>query len=418
MRILICTALAALSPLALAANTLKVPDAANGIATLQQALDLAQTGDRIVVAGGEYRGNFATAGKQNLTIEGAGAEGTVVLDGRANGDLSSGPALTFNGCDDLRLVNLVCRHARGAGNLGIGIRLVDCDHARFDRVAVLDSAGAGIDVQGDLATFDQCRAEGNSGGITVAGFGTTITKTTVTNDRGGGISVFGDSTTIRKCKVAVIRVGSAIQLTGEHPTVEQCELSGAVDSNGLSSTGSFPLIRKNDVHDCAVGIDVVYGAFGKVEDNDVRDCTGVGFRTGGASHELKIRDNLVERCGMGDEAGFLILGEQHQLTSNVARGCAGDGFNVQGNAATLTSNRAESNLKDGFDVDPASTGSTLQQNEATGNHGEGFENSGTLTNYLSNVAKKNRIQFASDGTLGTFTGNQFGNAGPQTPEID
>lgn len=399
-------------------GTIICPNTSSGILTLQDALDVAGDGDVILILKGEYRGNFTVSDKENLTLRGVAK---VVLDARPLGSASVGPALWATACPGLRIEGLEIRNAGGSGADGAGLRLSGSDLVTVDSVEVKGCESYGILAeQCELLRVRDCEVRGNSGGISVAGNFAELTRVTIESDSVQGVQIFGSDAALVKCKVSVIRGGSGIDISGDRPTVKKCEVNAVLDkdSSGIATSGAEPDLRGNLVTGCDTGIFVIYGAYGMVKGNDVRDCWSSGIRTGGVSHDLEIVQNLVKRCGSPTDPGFWLDGAGHVLTANRAERCGGDGFHVFASGMTLIDNAAVKNLRDGFDVEASVDGTRLDDNLAEGNAAEGIENSGTATVLKGNVAKKNRIDFASDGTNQDEGGNNFDVAGAPAPELD
>lgn len=401
------------------AETLHVPDPGLGITTLQQALDAATAGDTIVLAAGVHFGNAQVSGKAGLRIQGVSSSKTI-LDALPSAPTASGPALIADDCDGLRIERLTIRHARAATGSGAGIVVMNSDQVRLDRVVILDCEEAGVQITGNFATLTQCDVFGCEGGIDLASDFASVTKSRVRNDRLRGIGVLGSDVTISKCTVSSIRVGGGISITGERPTVTKCVVEAVLadDSSAISTTGSDPDLAKNKIVGAFNGLFVVYGANGLVRDNVIEDCAGSGIRFGAVAHDLDVRDNVVRRCGTNGAPAVWIDGDAERLTGNVVQDCAGSAFVVFSPNCVLRKNRAERCGKDGFNVESGVAATTLESNVAVGNHGEGFENSGTSTVLTKNTAKQNRTEFADDGTLGPAAGNSFSTVSAPTPVLD
>lgn len=402
------------------AATIQVPNPGQGILTLQDGLDAAGPGDIVAIAPGTYRGSFRVANKAGLVIRGKGSD-KVFLDARDGALAAAGPGIELVSCDGARIEGLTIQHALATVNdEGVGIAISQSNGVRVSDVRVIDCEEEGLDAEGDDLTLQDAAFSGNGGGVRVLGDRASIEKTRVHGDSVRGILVLGDSASALDCEVGAIRGGSGINLTGEAPTILRCEVTGVfdVDTTGITTTGSNPNLANNLVRGCPIGMYVVYGAFGKVKDNVVEDCYDSGFRTGDASHHLNFQNNVARRCGSKTAAGFRYDGLSHKSKGNRAEDCAGDGFQIFGGGAELIDDSASRCGKDGFDIDAAATGVSLTRCTAKDNRGEGIENSGMNVVLLDNRAKKNRIAFASDGTVMTASGNDFDVAGAPAPEID
>lgn len=399
-------------------GTIACPDPENGILTVQDALDAAQNGDEIVIAAGEYRGNFTLADVQKVKLRGAGK---VVLDARPQGATGSGPALVVTSCPELRIEGITLRHAAGADAAGAGLRIIASSSVVLDGVAVLGCETYGILAEDcTLLTLRDCLVRGNAGGISIAGSLAELDGVQVENDGQRGILIFGDDARIERCRVALIRGGGGIDISGQRPVVRKCEVTAVLDAdtNGITTSGANPDLRGNRVSHCDTGIYVVYGAEGVVMDNAIEGCSGSGLRLGSVSHDLTLERNSVVGCGSPLAAGFLVDGAAQILVDNRAERCGGDGFTVLSAGCVLRGNKALDNLRDGFDIDAQASDTLLEQNVAKANAGEGIENSGSATRLAGNQAKKNRIDFAADAITVDEGGNGFDVATPPTPQID
>jgi len=104
---------------------------------------------------------------------------------------------------------------------------------------------------------------------------------------------------------------------------------------------------------------------------------------------------------------------------NQARECARDGFSIRGANATLEQNLADRNAQDGFDVEATATTASLRSNLASRNGAEGIEINAMGVALEHNVAKANRIDLASGGSVLTFVANSYASGGLfQQPQID
>jgi hypothetical protein len=101
--------------------------------------------------------------------------------------------------------------------------------------------------------------------------------------------------------------------------------------------------------------------------------------------------------------GIRVTGNENAIASNVARSGGGSGFVVNGNGNVMTANEARNNAKDGFTIE-SGAGNQWLDSSSTSNGGEGFDNKGANTTVSNVTSNKNRIDCASDGSLGSATG--------------
>lgn len=402
------------------AATIQVPNAGAGIVTLQDGLDAAQAGDTVLIAPGRYSGSFSVANKNGITLRGQGA-GKVVIEARDGTMGEVGIGLKLTDCDSARLENLVVERALATMSAkGAGIVFVSSNSVTLKNVAVYECAEEGIEIDGNQATLTDCSVRSCGGGIKIMGDGATLKNCAVNADSIRGIGLFGNSCAVSECVVGGILSGSGISIAGEAPTVVKNRVTGIHDLlfSGISTTGSSPRIEKNIVSGAPVGIFIVYGGFGTIAKNDIFDCYDSGLVVAEVSHDLLIKENTVTRCGSLTTAGYKIAGDSETLRKNKAIDCASDGFQFLSPGVVAEENLAENCAKDGFDIDANATAATLTKNTARGNRGEGIENSAASVTLTKNSAKLNRIDFANDGSVTTSSGNDFTVAGAPAPEID
>lgn len=397
------------------AGTIAFPDGGAGFVTLQDALDAAADGDVVVIAPGEYRGNFTLDDKLGVTLKG---NGVVSIDARPLGATGSGPALVATNCPGLRIEGLSFRNAAGADAAGAGLRVNGSDAVTLKKLVVTGCETYGILAQQcEGLRLEECELRGNVGGVHLEGNQAELRRVTVENDGQQGITVFGDDATIERSVVAVIRGGGGINISGARPTIRKCTVTAVLDqgTSGIATSGGNPDLRHNRVVGCDVGMFVIYGAEGVVKGNEFVRCSSSGLRLGNVSHTLTIKGNLVSRCG---GPGIWVEGDFQYLVDNRVEECGDDGFRVFGASCVLEGNRAIGNQRDGIDIDASAVGVVLEQNVVKRNGAEGIDNSGTDTHLLENVVTKNRIDFAADGTHIDDGGNSFEVVGAPGPEID
>lgn len=340
--------------------------------------------------------------------------------------------------NDARVVNCdLLYNVVGVEIVGAGARITSCD--------VFADDSQGFDVTGNGATISKCRISGieDGLGIEVIGDGALIEKCDILNTDSDGILVAGNDARIRKndidgCDQGIDVDGAAclvqdnkisccaaegVEVDGADAEIDGNKISRCDDS-GIDCDGLNPTITDNDIShilDDDEGM-IVSGATlgGLVEGNTVAFAAEDGFEIQSSCSGLTIRKNVAKFCAFEEEAGFVIAGTDHLLEDNKSLKNGGDGFNINGNDHSLRRNSAIDNAQDGFDVDSGMANNVvLDDNVARGNLAEGIEINGTNAILTDNVAQKNRLDIASDGSIATFTGNVFTTGGQATaPEID
>lgn len=424
------------------AKTLPVP---GKHPTLQGAIDAAGPGDVITVKGGVYRTRVVVpADKTGLTIRGIGKP---ILDAFPQGGVTHGVGLDVL-ADDVRLENLIVRHARYASGsaLGIGIRITG-DGARLDEVHVADCDWGGLLITGDGARLEDCSSSGN-GFLTPNGY---------------GLYVDGDGARVLHCSSFGDHDG--ITVDGRDLVVRDCDVRAAggrgiyvnVGSNGdglvrgctVRGSGQWPLIvggggsfvAKKNVFEGAVGLGVSLAAKGTFFDNIVRssvstfpgleiassavvvadntfeDLRGPAIRS--KSSLATIVDNKIERCGSSaSDAVLRVTGSQSTIMGNRIRGSRSGALEVSGSGNVIVKNKIVQNHRDGL-VISGGTGHEVRDNNVKWNGGEGIENLVAGTIVTGNNVVNNRLDVAATAGFGEFAENAYVTGGPTAvPEFD
>jgi len=396
-------------------------------------------------------------GHVSIALLAINATGLRVEQSTFSDGLSDGIAVAG---DDVKLTKVTVRNVAGVGISisGDGAKVTQCtvattaslavqldgDDGVIAKTDVLGSYGPGIQVTGDFVTVVKSRVLGaKAEGLHVTGSSARLTDNRIEDIEADGVVVIGDATTADGNRIEGVD-GFGLSLDGAGVVAEKNLIVGTT-SYGLDVDGASAVVCDNTVertngyninvsgadptvtgNDCRFALDEYSGiscgggaSSGLIRNNRVTDASDYGITLSTQSANFVIEKNQVDRCGNYQEAGFRIRGAGHVLRKNDADDCSGDGFYVMADGVTLDDNRARGNGRDGIDVDGGS-GNTVRKNLASGNGAEGIENNGSSTDVHGNVMKRNRIDFANDGTLSTFHSNAVadGSGAATSPEID
>ncbi len=430
---ILAAALFSTSPVLLA-DTIRVPMDSE---TIQGAVDMAAPLDEVLISSGNYVENIVVPpGLDGLTIRG---KGKVVIDAHIGLQSSDGiRVLSAN----VTISKLTIRHAGSVGisayQLTEGVGSVD--GLTIDKVNIINSASAGIDVAGNDAMVTGCVLVGNGNGILINGDDCTVTKTSVLNDCDRGVRINGINAEVSRCTIDVIEDGNGINVWGDNCLIDRNNVSNtcaelifvrsdggvvsrnkvwAGDSDGIDAGGTDITISKNTISDTGDdddGIELYSTSGAVVEGNKVYRATEEGYNLN--VFNALISKNLADRCGSEDECGFRVDGSNNMIESNTARECDSSGFEVSGSSNTLMKNKSFNNTDNGFLLTssgeggvPSAVDNTLEKNLARGNHGEGLENQAGNTTVTKNTFQKNRLDLtnatADGATLVDGGGNKF-----------
>jgi len=344
LRALCCLALAAAG--AGAQSTLLVPQQFESI---QAAVDAADEGDTIQIAGGTYAEAVVLSGKAGLTLK---AKGKVVIDPGTD------VGLTLEGCSQVLLLKL---RVLGATT---GIHLVDSTGCLLSKCRVENTSGDGIRADGGGGhRIEKCQVKkaGNDGIALGVGEPTpvddcTIVSCKLTQPGDDGIDINGSGNLVQKCTaLKPLEDGFEIDdaTVGTGNSFEDCKAIKPA-FGGLVITGvDNAFVRCKVVQSGDDAVTVGSGSGAVVQDCKLTKPGFDGIRMAAAASQATLSGNKVS--GAGDD-GLDLRGTASSVDGNSAKGCQGAGFRLAAGSSgnTLTDNTAKGNQD--FDLNDASGG--------------------------------------------------------------
>lgn len=438
-------------------------------ANIQEAIDAAAPGDRILVRPGVYREPVSIpSGKDGLQLVGKRA----VIDGHRD-DGSSSYTVEVDSNDVVvegftirngssysveveadRVTIRKCR-IRNADEYGL---YVSGDDILAEDVDLLGGGYRAVEVYGSRAALRGLRARGwgeggiyvrgddaivedtdlrvieDDDGIKIDGAGPQVRRCTVSGVDDEGILLSGDGAVVDACGV---RASSNYGIRAEGPrvTVTGCTVRGC-SSTGIRANGTVALVSGNTVSRVGegnTGISVTVSATDSIEisavleDNVVTDVVGWGFYVYSES-AATLRRNRAERTGDGRRGGGFEVRAMSFLLQDCTSLLAGDtAFLVATRADTgsrsLQRCIAEDAVGDGFQI--AASWTAVDACEARRCDGEGLHNAAASVTVTGCVLRGNRIDLANETSNGASFANDvaadddYGTGGPDTePQID
>ncbi|MBK6941515.1 MAG: right-handed parallel beta-helix repeat-containing protein [Planctomycetes bacterium] len=433
------TVLAFLSATAVAPAATIVVSPNGALSTVQAGVTAASAGDTVIVKAGTYPGvAVIDATKTGLILK---AAGKVVLDARGAGGTGLGAGLLVE-ATDVTIRGFTIRNAKDSMTAeGDGIRVTGA-RVTIENCIVRQCRDEGIDLAATDALVRKCVLIGNNVGIDLdEAHRSRIEKCVLRLNRASFSSLASDDVVVTKLVATGGGASDTLRIDGgERFTLTDAKLSdcGGITAEIVSNSATVKKVRAFRM----LGGIETKGSGATLDDIEVREfrnnMTGVlingpnttltrarifGTQAEGVVVDSNatgcvVRDCRVQRSGLLDVANYFITGANTTIERCVAKDANGDGFLVESDGVTLIDCVAIDCVRDGFDVESGANLTTLDDCTARDCRAEGFDISGTNATLSNCVAKKNRLDFANDGTLSqadiTFTTGSAATA----PEID
>jgi hypothetical protein len=345
-------------PASALALTIKVPA---DHATIQEAVDTAQTGDVIQVAKGTYT-PFVIATKSDLTIKGKGGP---VVDGSGG----AGAIVTIANSTGIVLDRLVIQNSGERGVL-----VTDSTDVVIRRTTVVETDSDAIRAWGSARVMiDKCRVSDVSSGVDFSA------------EDASPASV---DSVVQKSRFE--RLGEVVDLDGSGHRVEKNRITDNDHSAiTLDETATGATIAKNKMTNVDTAIDL-RGSGHVVEKNTVK--------------------------GARDE-GIVVVASGCRVEKNKLDGVTDDAIDLEGDDNEIIANKVTNTGDNGIEIAPASggpfpvTGNLIERNKIKNSGGNGIFVETPDNTFRRNTAKKSAgfdlLDQAGEGA-NVYDGNKFG----------
>ena len=325
-----------------AAATLQVP---GNYATIQSAIDAAQTGDTVVVSPGVYVENLDFRGKDITVISASGPE-TTIIDGN-----QSGPVVVFTNGETRAAVLEGFTITNGSG-FNAGLEILG---------GGIYCVGASPTIAGNLIAFNMTTLPAmplsHGCGIYCGDASEALIRDNRIEDNGQIAAALQGAGIFIRWSSPVEVIGNELRRNGGFTGVIACAESSApiirdnlIEDNtasGVSSrSGSAPTVENNTILRCYEGIDVI-GASALVVGNHIEECSGVN--SGGVT---------CITCDLYLQGNTILRNE----------GLVGGAMYFDGSKAVIEENHIESNSSTLGGLYAVRTTLTIQRNDFIGNH--------------------------------------------------
>jgi F-box protein 11 len=367
---------------------------------LTEALEAAQSGDRILIRPGLYREGVVI--DKAIEIIGDGELGEVVIEAVGKN------AILFR-ANMGRVTNLTIRQMGDAKFFAIHISqgrldLEGCDITSAALSGVAISGGADPRLRRNrIHNNKQC-------GVLIFdnGLGTLEDNEIFANGMAGVSIKSGGNPTLRRNRIHDGKQGGVLVLENGLGSLEENEIFGNTLSGVTIKSGGNPMLRRNRIHDGAqCGVIVHDNGLGMLEDNEIygNSLAGVEIKSGG---NPTLRRNLIHG---GKQSGVYVNGNGlGALEDNEIFGNARSGVEIKsGGNPRLRRNRIHDGKQNGVLVKENGVG-TLEDNEIVGNAWAGVRiRSGGNPTVRRNVISKNLYEaiWVHDGGRGDVTDNDL-----------
>ncbi len=346
------------------------PDDGDCHPTIQEGVDDADPGERVVVEGGVYF-EVVTITTAGISLEGADGE-DVVIDPDLVEGAPDGPGITIE-APDVTVQDLTVRNADTHGI----VVAPGGDGARIDDVSVLAARGDCVRVMADEVVVEDSHLEACSSDGVQSGeyaWGILVSETVVHDNEiigiaGSGVQLAGYDMVVARNLFKRIN-DDCVRITGMRAVVEENDVSlcgrGGVVLPPTATGNDDAVIESNTIslvkdpgEDGSGNAEVplqgrcilISGDDAQVEDNHVQLCREDAVRILG--HRAVVAENHIAHTAFerGGTNLVQISGDDALVEENHLSNSGEDGVQVAGARAQVVENTIHASRRDGVDVD-------------------------------------------------------------------
>ncbi len=315
--------------------------------SIQEAVDAANAGDRIVLGRQVFNEAVVVTGKNNLSFVGQGAVWESV------DPMGNGTCLTATG-DGISVTGIRFRH-------GDDHIFITGNNAKVTNCVSRQAGDEFVEIVGNNARVENCRAVGpGDEAVNIQGTDATVSRNIFAQTDNDAVVIDGSGATCERNTI-ILPGGDGFDITGADATVSRNRFN-AVDDTVIDISGDRAVVQRNRAQVCDLGI-YISGNFAKVESNRIT-LTGDDGAIEIDGTDAKVKRNRIAFVNSGN--GVEVTGDRGEIVSNRIQSCfADDAIEAIGDDMEVARNRINeiSDDSDGIYVVGVSIGESEQPSD-------------------------------------------------------